>query len=270
MEINKPTLRNIEYIKNKQKTLMVHSFKSLLNLLAHDGVSELTLEDLIQVPKVSGDKKNLKIELKESVLKLLENYLITFDDGLYQQIDLIKLFPPEKVIFFPSFGLLRPPEMDPIPIENSYAHKHKNTSLSTFMTSTEVWNLMRSGYKLGMHGWYHLNLNLNQNISSIKTKESRKPSILLDIKEDAQKCAKAYVDFLLPYLYDYVVDDTLTIYFCTPYNCYNDYQLLYIRILIEYLNIYLPTNITKIKLIIFSGERESIENFIKDNTNAII
>lgn len=256
--------RKIEIVKNKQKTLMIHSFKSLMNLIPHDGISEFTLEDVL-------DLTSNKIKLKEEINKQLEDYLITFDDGLYQQIELIKLFKPEKVIFFPSFGLIRPPEMEPIPIENSYAHKHKNTSLSTFMTSTEVWNLMHSGYKLGMHGWYHLNLNLNHNISSITSANPKifKPHIK-DIKEDAQKCAKAYIDFILPYLIDYIENEILTLYFCTPYNCYNDYQLLYIQILIEYLNMYLPTNITKIKLIIFSGERESIENFIKDKTNAII
>lgn len=256
--------RKIEIVKNKQKTLMIHSFKSLMNLIPHDGISEFTLEDVL-------DLTSNKIKLKDEINKQLEDYLITFDDGLYQQIELIKLFEPEKVIFFPSFGLIRPPEMEPIPIENSYAHKHKNTSLSTFMTSTEVWNLMHSGYKLGMHGWYHLNLNLNHNISSITSANPKifKPHIK-DIKEDAQKCAKAYIDFILPYLTDYTENEILTLYFCTPYNCYNDYQLLYIQILIEYLNMYLPTNITKIKLIIFSGERESIENFIKDKTNAII
>lgn len=248
---------------NNRKTLMIHSFKSLLDRIPHDGISELTLEDI-----VNSDQE---LKLKDNLLDLIKDYLITFDDGLYQQIELIKLFNPENVIFFPSFGLLRPPEMEPIPIENSYAHKHKNTSLSTFMTSTEVWNLMHTGYKLGMHGWYHLNLNLNHNIGSNKTRTIQtKTNILKEIKEDAQLCAKAYIEFILPYLNCYVVEDLLTLYFCTPYNCYNDYQKVYINILIEYLNMYLPTNITNIKIIIFSGERESIENFIKDKTNAII
>ena len=266
--MNNISTRRIELVKNKNKTLMIHSFKSLLNLIPHDGISKLTLEDIVD----STDSTDIqKIKLKEEIEKSLEEYWITFDDGLYQQIELIKLFNPEKVIFFPSFGLLRPPEMEPIPIENSYAHKHKNTSLSTFMTSTEVWNLVHTGYKLGMHGWYHLNLNLNHNISSTTNiNKPNKTHHIKDIKEDAQKCAEAYINFLLPCLDMYIVEEVLTLYFCTSYNCYNDYQIIYIQMLIEYLNMYLPTNITKIKLIIFSGERESIENFIKDKTNAII
>ena len=43
--------------KNNQKTLMIHSFKSLLNLIPHDGISELTLEDIV---KSDTKKLNLK------------------------------------------------------------------------------------------------------------------------------------------------------------------------------------------------------------------
>lgn len=255
--MNNISTRRIELVKNKNKTLMIHSFKSLLNLIPHDGISKLTLEDIVDSTDIQ------KIKLKEEIEKSLEEYLITFDDGLYQQIELIKLFNPEKVIFFPSFGLLRPPEMEPIPIENSYAHKHKNTSLSTFMTSTEVWNLVHTGYKLGMHGWYHLNLNLNH--PDINTGGK---SPLRIIKDDAKKCAKEYSVLIKKHLKILVKDNfpnELNLYYCTPYNIMNDYQKLYIQIVSTFLAQFLEDIIPQ-KLTIFSYERIAIENFIKELT----
>ena len=77
--------RKIEIVKNKQKTLMIHSFKSLMNLIPHDGISEFTLEDVL-------DLTSNKIKLKDEIKKQLEDYLIKFHDGLYQQIELIYFF----------------------------------------------------------------------------------------------------------------------------------------------------------------------------------
>ena len=43
-------------------------------------------------------------ELKRQVTTLFKDYIITFDDGLYQQIEVIKLFK-QKSIFFDAFTL---------------------------------------------------------------------------------------------------------------------------------------------------------------------
>lgn len=226
----------IEY--NSKKTLMIHSFQSIFREYVGDSESELLLEDILESPGIF--KKSFEEKLNEF------DY-ITFDDGLYQQIEFIKLFPKDKVIFFPSFGLLRPNGIQPNPIENSIAHSNKNTSLSTFMSSTEVWDLVQSGYKIGMHGWYHLNLNLNHH--DIDYEFRRKLKIL---KDDAKKCVEAYLKYVPEYK---------EIYFCTPYNCLNENQQLYIGFLSHFLEQF---NIKPLKLIVFSNERTSIENFVKE------
>lgn len=230
-----------------RKTLMIHSFQSNFEGIPGDNDSKLHLEMIM-------DENGLKKEFMEYINQF---EYITFDDGLYVQTKLIKLFPKEKVIFFPSFGLMRPEEIQPKPIENSIAHKNKKTSLSTFMTSTEAWDLMQSGYKLGMHGWYHLNLNLNHLDIDIEPKTRLKL-----IRDDAKKCAETY----LSYMEDLIKGGSsgyTELYFCTPYNCLNDLQRIYIEFLAHYLETLTAINIPK-KLIIFSYERIPIENFIKE------
>lgn len=269
----------MEIIFNTKPTLMIHSFKG----------KDFSNSNLINVSKFNGMDDNINLELDKLLTKntpirylnetfessLLQFDYITFDDGLYQQIEFIKLFkliPKDKIIFFPSFGLLRPEFMPPNPIDNSIAHSNKKSSLSTFMTSTEAWDLMQSGYKLGMHGWYHLNLNLNHSDLNEDGLEGRKNNYLKIIKNDAKNCAKAYAEFVKKLS---IVKDISTLdthYFCTPYNIMNQLQKLYIEFLSQFLEEYLkeiPTLVPLIpqqKLIIFSHERISIENFIKENT----
>ena len=172
-------------IYNKKKTIMVHSHQVLdsnvKSRFVGDSSSEFILDLIL-------DHTN---ELKRQVTTLFKDYIITFDDGLYQQIEVIKLFK-QKSIFFPSFGLIRPEQILPHPIENSIAHSMKKIYLSTFMSSTEVWDLVHSGFKLGMHGWYHLNLNLNHlDIDNLTTLEKYKL-----FREDARKCAEAYSNYI--------------------------------------------------------------------------
>ena len=245
-------------IYNKKKTIMVHSHQVLdsnvKSRFVGDSSSEFILDLIL-------DHTN---ELKRQVTTLFKDYIITFDDGLYQQIEVIKLFK-QKSIFFPSFGLIRPEHILPHPIENSIAHSMKKIYLSTFMSSTEVWDLVHSGFKLGMHGWYHLNLNLNHlDIDNLTTLEKYKL-----FREDARKCAEAYSNYITPVIDQYIIDGELELYFCTPYNCLNTFQKDYINLLCHYLDINFAIDIPK-KLIVFSNERTPIENFIKDIQNAII
>ena len=244
----------VEY--NVSKTLMIHSYQS--KILQGDTSSELHLDDIMNIGRLSS----------EFIEKLnQQKTIITFDDGLYQQIELIKLFDPNEnqVIFFPSFGLVRPEDVLPKPIENSIAHSNKLLYLSTFMSSAEIWDLMRLKYKLGMHGWYHLNLNLNQNdIGSLTTLEK-----LRLLKDDSTKCVQEYYKYIEPFIDDYIIDNELVLYFCTPYNCMNDMQKIYIDLLADSLQKTFTTNIP-IKLQVFSNERIPIENFIKEIHNAVI
>ena len=244
-------------IYNKRKTIMVHSYQVLDKIVKSKFVGDTSSNFILDLIL---DNNDLNIQVRD----LFKDYIITFDDGLYQQIEVIKLFK-QNPIFFPSFGLLRPENISPNPIENSIAHSMKKIYLSTFMSSTEVWDLVHSGAKLGMHGWYHLNLNLNHSdINTLSTLEKYRL-----FKEDARKCAEAYSSYITPIIDQYIVDGELELYFCTPYNCLNNFQKDYINLLCHYLNINFAIDIPK-KLIVFSNERTSIENFIKDIQNAII
>ena len=243
---------------NKIQTLMIHSYQS--KILLGDN-SSINIDTILHKDKNGlvrfSDKFNDKLNLEETI--------ITFDDGLVQQIEVIKLFGHKhQVIFFPSFGLIRPDNILPNPIENSMAHSNKLLYLSTFMSSAEIWDLVHLKYKLGMHGWYHLNLNLNHDIDKLTTLEK-----LRSIKDDAKKCVEEYYKYLKPVLEDYIIDGILTLYFCTPYNCMNELQKIYIEFLVVFIQKTFTINIPK-KLIIFSHERISIENFIKDIHNAIM
>lgn len=247
----------IEY--NNDKTLMIHSFRSETDIIIGDTTSEFLIDNILDCPKIYS------VKLSNSFISYSNQFRwLTFDDGLFVQAPLIKLFDKSKTIFFPSFGLLRPEEIQPNPIENSIAHRNKPVYLSTFMSSIEVWDLVQSGYKLGMHGWYHLNLNLNHH----DIDNSNKLKIL---KNDAKLCSKAYSEYVLKFPEVFITDGVLELFYCTPYNVLNDLQKLYISFLAHYLendlkpldlnNSYI--NIPK-KLKIFSRERIPIENFVKE------
>ena len=179
---------------NSTKTLMIHSYIS--EYFNTDKQSKFNL-DLIY------DKS--KNRLLEAFLELTKDYLFTFDDGLIQQSQILYLFPKDRTIFFPSFGLLRPTNIQPYPIENSIAHSNKKLYLSTFMSSTEVWDSMQQGYKLGAHGWYHLNLNLNHlDINKLTFTEKLKT-----FKWDAKLCAKKYIEFISKDIEKYINDNLL-------------------------------------------------------------
>jgi hypothetical protein len=237
--------------RNNSKTLMIHSYIS--SYFNTDAKSEFNL-DLIYDPQ--------KNSLTEKFLDLTKDYIFTFDDGLYQQYQILKLFPKDRTIFFPSFGLLRPNNTIPVPVENSIAHCNKKLYLSTFMTSVEVWDSMLQGYKLGAHGWYHLNLNLNHpDINNLLFTERIKL-----LKDDAKKCSEAYLNYIKKDMKKYIINNELELYFCTPYNILNENQNLYINFLANFLeknlinsNINIP-----IRLKIFSNERISIENFLSE------
>lgn len=237
---------------NRKKTLMIHSYIS--SNFNTDTTSKFNLDLIFDFSKNS---------LTKTFLDLTKDYIFTFDDGLYQQYQILKLFPKERTIFFPSFGLLRPETTQPYPIENSIAHSNKTLYLSTFMSSTEVWDSVTQGYKLGSHGWYHLNLNLNHpDIDNLKPYE-----LLKLLKSDAEKSAGEYIKYISSNIKNYIINNTLELYYCTPYNIYNDYQKIYIEFFKTFLEKCLKTlsiNIPQ-KLKIFSFERESIEDFLQRN-----
>lgn len=254
--------------KNQFNTLMIHSFQSRFYPGDDTSVWIDNILDQKDPSKLSEDFLN---ELKERNIKR-----ITFDDGLYQQIPIIKLFKKhfDEVYFFPTGHFIRDEETEPQIMENSKAHRiYHETKLhpSTFMSSTEVWDLLFEGSRFGIHGWYHYNLNPNilpKQIGSDKFKQK-----MLALKIDAAASVNYYINLISTNPSLFIKDGHLIINYCTPYNCLNGYQDIYIDMLIALFteelkpNI-LNLNITEVTIEIFSNERISIEGIIQGEKNA--
>lgn len=197
---------------------------------------------------------------------------ITFDDGLFIQIDKIKEFSKYKpVYFFPSGFLTRISK--PIFVENSLVHKTLEQIMTTkeylnkehpyfniFMSQEEIENLLLlPNVNFGIHGYHHLNMNFD-NINITLSKKYKM------IKEDANDSAKYYLNLIKKYPSKFITEDLefkkLTLNFCTPYNIYNDLQEMWITIFLKKISLEineLYSNIS-ITLFVFSNERIDIED----------
>lgn len=251
-------------IYNKENTLMVHSFSS--NILPGDNIS-INIDNILDISNGNKLKNSFKKLLKKNNIKT-----ITFDDGLYQQIPFIKLFKDYKVIIFPSGNFIREDNTKPIIVENSIAHKQYHatkTYPNTFMSSIEIWDLLYEKIEFGMHGWYHYNLNPKHLLEHIGTNNFRQ--ILNTLKNDAEKCSKLYIEYIKREPTLFIKNGILNINYCTPYNCLNEYQKIYIDFFYEFIlkeidQIQDPSkisNINEIQIIVYSNERISLEYFIE-------
>ena len=200
--------------------------------------------------------------------------LITFDDAIIPQLEVIKflsLNKDRKILVFPSGATTRE---DNIPIKimsNEKAHKlyHKDFKPpypSTFMSSTEVWDLVDTNVKIGIHGWYHLYIgedknnhsgNLTNALRVLYDVEYSLVNVLRLLKEDAQKIIEWYINNIKDKLEYYLEDSIINLYYCTPYNTNGYLQEVYIEFLLEYLkkNDYLLSLGYDVNLTIFSNER---------------
>lgn len=215
----------------------------------------------------------------------LTDYLITFDDALYQQHEVIKRCSEKTsndIIVFPSGHLLR--EHNDICIEkNEIAHRNYHKDFkppypSTFMSSTEVWDLLSTKVKIGIHGWYHLYVGEDKGNHSGNLKhameilypnlEYKTVNIIKLLKEDAQKSIEWYITNLeINDRYKYYINNgKLVLYYCTPFNAKGYYQDIYIEFLKEYLkkDKFLLSLNYDIHLEIFSNERIKPKDLVKN------
>ena len=244
-------IKTVKY--NIEPTLMIHSFSS--DIFPGDNIS-------INIDNIMNESgfTNSFLEL----LKTKNINTITFDDGLYQQIPLIKLFKKNdfRVIFFPSGEFIRDDNIKPIIVENSIAHKQYHSTKTypnTFMSSVEIWDLLYEKNEFGIHGWYHYNLNPKQLTDHIGTNNFRQ--VLKALKDDAERCSNLYIEYVNKEESFFIENGILNINYCTPYNCLNEYQKLYIDFLYVFLK-NINRKITEIRINVFSGERLSLEHLL--------
>lgn len=252
---------SIKYQKDtNSKILMIHSFSSKI----FDGDNKsINIDSII---------KNGDLDIKYIKYLKDNNFdTITFDDGLYQQIPLVKLFLKyfKKVIIFPSGEFIRNDNVKPTIVENSIAHKQYHetkTYPSTFMSSTEIWDLLFENSEFGIHGWYHYNLNPNYIPQQLGTSNFRQ--ILNILKVDAKLSADLYIQYILKQPDLFIKNGIININYCTPYNCLNEYQKIYIDFFKVYIqkildNELIKSRINEIMIHIYSYERISFENTIE-------
>ena len=209
--------------------------------------------------------------------------LLTFDDAIYQQIEVIKYCEKTssaKIFVFPSGHLVR--EHNYIKLEsNEVAHSNYHVDFkppypSTFMSSTEVWDLLDTNVKIGIHGWYHLYIGEDKDNHSGNLRNALKilypkleyniVSIIKLLKDDARKSIEWYTNNLEKnnnYKY-YIEDNKIVLYYCTPYNVRSQYQDIYIEFLKEYLkkDKFLLSLNHDIHLEVFSNGRKEPKNLV--------
>jgi len=111
-------------------------------------------------------------EFKEEFLDLpLEDFILTFDDGLYSQYKYLKELKALKTpkVFFISTNLVRPPQMAPSDEFLACGKAHEkafNGNLENYMSWDEITEIYKSPWcEIGGHGHNHLRL---EDIDSIR------------------------------------------------------------------------------------------------------
>lgn len=161
--------------------------------------------------------------LEEKFLLLnLDNYLLTFDDGLYSQVSFIEKvvdkFPNVEIIYYVSTNIINNN------LEGSgrsydicsIAHQKyfEKGDLSNYVTYKDLIKLSKiKNVKIGLHGHNHLNLTSLKNNLSL-------PDFFKKIQYDIVTMLHRYLDF------EFASTEVL---FCPPYNQYNDLYIAYAR-----------------------------------------
>ncbi len=185
----------------------------------------------------------------DDYLKLpLDNYILSFDDGLYSQVlgieKIIEIYPNIEIRYYISTGILNIGFEDSTCNESDVAHQRfKDGMLSDFVTYRDLRYLASlKQVTIGLHGHMHLDLD------HIKRNNS-----LLDYFEIMQNDVKEMLLSTIHLLeYDILKDDI--IHFCTPYNQLHD---LYIATMRKQFKMYFP----KAKFVITGPGRQDIFNF---------
>lgn len=162
------------------------------------------------------NKKFLMIhKWKEEYLNYqLDDYIVTFDDGLYSQykgcFNIIEKFPDIQIIVFISTNIVHDKGKQTIN-ESTIAHNNyfNNCITNDFLTYNQILELSRlPNVTIGLHGHNHLNIH--------KLKKTHKLKNIVNIwKEDVSKM----LDVCTVWKSKNIIKQD--IYYCTPYNIYD-------------------------------------------------
>jgi len=176
----------------------------------------------------------------------LNDYILTFDDGLYNNYKWYPIirekFPETQMIFFISTNIIHSgnsPQNPNIDAPDAHDLFFNFNDTSPYMTLDQIKELNKEdNVTIGYHGHNHLNLN---DLKQYKLKKQ------LDIFRD---------DYLTMFnTFDKY--DILTDIYCTPYNQYNDLLMMILKK--DYKNIYNKD------LTIIGLNRTDIESFRATN-----
>jgi len=179
----------------------------------------------------------------------LDDYILSFDDGLYSQVlgikKIISKYPQIEIQYFVSTGIIHVGEESQTNNESDVAHQRFfDLGLTTDFVSYDdlryLSNLQQ--VQIGFHGHKHIRPSfLKKNLSLIDQ--------LKRWKADAQEMVFGAVKFYEARL----IDKTRPILYCTPYNELHDLQIAIIRKCFS--------NYFEQELIIIGPERMDINTF---------
>lgn len=155
----------------------------------------------------------------------LDDYDLTFDDGLYSQVQginkIISIYPNIKIKFFVSTGIIHIGDEPQTFNESDVAHmRFFDLGLTTdFVSYDDLLYLSKlSQVTIGFHGHLHINPNyLKKNLS------------LLDRFAAMKTDANDMVFGALKFYESKIIKDIDQLFYCSPYNEIDDLQVSIIR-----------------------------------------
>lgn len=150
---------------------------------------------------------------KEFLEYNLNDYTLTFDDGLYNHYlwykRIIEKYPDIVMIFFISTNIIHTGKHQIDKYESDVAHDNyfKNNDTSSFLTLDQINEMDKSpNVIIGVHGHNHLNIDELKNKYSLKNR--------IDIfKDDYNK------------MFNHELSNKKELYYCTPYNQYSSIEI---------------------------------------------
>lgn len=149
----------------------------------------------------------------------LQNYILSFDDGLYSQYEaipeIIRKFPTIEIFFYVSTNIINR-DYDPVREydEAPIAHeKARNGNFNSYVTYNDLKKLsIYQNVTVGVHGHNHIS---PRKLSSLPLREQIKIW-----KNDAKEMIVNSIKMI-----NNKIIKKEPLYYCTPYNEYNDLQI---------------------------------------------
>ena len=164
-------------------------------------------------------------EFKDSYLDLkLDNYILTFDDGLYNHYTtykkIIKKFPDIRLYYFISTDIIYNKDLNKAEqidnINSAIAHDmyFANNDKRAFLTYDQILEMSKClNITIGVHGHKHLNIDT-----------LKKEHKLLNRIENFRTDSHSMLNEITKFIDNKIIDEKHVIY-CTPYNQYSELEM---------------------------------------------